>query len=123
MENEVRITVKLPADLLADVKAKAEKTNTTVSALVRQFLLAYVKHNNELTCDTNNSIYSYHENAKKKRELKEAIKAAREDFRDKRADALVLRDKLTKESAEIAQIVWHAKVSEYNDFCQTDKKE
>lgn len=117
MENEVRINVKLPADLLADVKVKAEKHNTTVSVLVRDFLLAYVKHNNEPSCDTDNSIYSYHEKAKKKRELKEAIKHTREDFREKREDLKMSSRKLDTDVVASANYDWRLAIKEYKTFC------
>jgi hypothetical protein len=115
MENETKITIKLPADLLADVKLKAEKSNTTVSSLVRNFLLAYIEHDNDFSCDRTNPIYSYHENAKKKQELKENISKARTEFKDVRSNLSDLKQKSTLVS--LARAEWHNAVEDYNTFC------
>ena len=123
MENEARINVKLPADLLADVKLKAENNGTTVSTLVRNFLLAYVKHNNMPSCDMNNPIYSYHENAKKKRELKEAAEQAYKDYVEER-DSLNEHSSLLDEGfSDKAKRIWHKAIKKYNDFCLTGEED
>lgn len=115
MENEVRINVKLPADLLAEVKLKAEKNGITVSELVRKFFLAYAEHDNNISCDMTNSIYSYHENAKKKQELKENISKARAEFKEVRSNLTDFKQNSTL--IMVARNEWHNAVEDYNVFC------
>ena len=44
MENEVRLNVKLTADLLEKVKAAAKEKQLTVSSLTRLLLVNYVEN-------------------------------------------------------------------------------
>ena len=44
MENEVRLNIKLTADLLNDVKAVAKEKQLTVSSLTRLLLINYVEN-------------------------------------------------------------------------------
>jgi hypothetical protein len=44
MENEVRLNIKITADLLNRVKAAAKKKQLTVSSLTRLLLVNYVDH-------------------------------------------------------------------------------
>lgn len=43
MENEVRLNIKLTADLLARIKAAAKAKQLTVSSLTRLLLIDYVE--------------------------------------------------------------------------------
>ena len=125
MENEVRLNVKLPADLLEVVKAKAERDNFTVSSLIRKFFLAYVSDEAATVDKDSNSIYSYQEIAKKKRELKVAVKQAHEAFNEAQRDSSELFvNKHTGESLfiEAARATWKSAVAEYNRFCDMHKK-
>lgn len=123
MENETKITVKLPADLLAAVKDKAGKNNLTVSALVRKFFLAYIS-DEETSCKSTNAIYNYKEVAKRKRELKEAIKYAHEDFNERQIEFQDFFRQHHKESIFVANArkTWKYAVAEYKAFCEECKR-
>ena len=123
MENETKITVKLPADLLAAVKTKSNADSLTVSALVRKLLLAYVQ-GEETSCETTNSIYSYQEVAKKKRELKEAVRLAHEDFNERQIEFQDFLERHHKESIFVANArrTWKHAVADYKAFCEECKR-
>ena len=123
MENEARPAVKLPADLLAAVKDKADKNNLTVSALVRKFFLAYVS-DEEISYKSTNAIYDYKEVAKRKRELKEAVKVAHEDFNERQIEFQDFFKQHHKESIFVANArkTWKHAVAEYKAFCEECKR-
>lgn len=123
MENETKITIKLPADLLAAVKAKADKKNTTVSALVRKFFLTYVTGEDELVCETSNAIYSYQDIAARKRELKEAVREAHKEFNERQQEYADFFKQNKKESIFVtnARYSWKRAVAEYKAFCEEHK--
>ena len=80
--------------------------------LTRKLFLDYIGN---CGSKTDHSIYTYHEFAKKKRELKENIQKAHNNY-------LALRNSLAgfvKESVlvEQARLVWRDAVDEYNTFC------
>lgn len=117
MENETKITIKLPADLLESVKVKAEKEGATVSSLVRNFFLAYTSTSQNINFEVNsaNSIYTYQDIAKRKRELKEAVKCAHEEYKETK-----LRYSSFKKDCPaiiIARDLWKQAVADYNNFC------
>ena len=121
MENEAKLVVRLPEDLLAAVKVKASKNDLTVSALIRKFFLAYVANEGEVLCEASNAIYSYKEIANRKRELKEAVKKAHEAFNEAQRDSSGdFINKKTKESifVESARTSWKRAVYEYKAFCE-----
>ena len=125
MENETRLTIRLPEDLLEAVKAKAEKKNLTVSSLVRKFFLAYISDEDEAPNENSNSIYSYQDIAKKKRELKEAVKQAHEAFNEAQRDySNMFVNRRTRESifVESARDSWKGAVAAYNRFCAECKQ-
>lgn len=121
MENETKVVIRLPEDLLCAVKAKANRNNLTVSALVRKFFLAYVA-DEEITCDTSNSIYSYNDVAKQKRELKEAVKLAHDAFNEAKSDDS-FANQTTKEGifVDTARARWKRTVADYKAFCDESK--
>lgn len=125
MQNETRLTVRLPEDLLEAVKTKAEAESLTISSLIRNFFLDYISAENETLDRNSNSIYTYWEVAKKKRELKEAVKQAHEAFNEtQRECANLLVNKRTGESIYIttAREEWKGSVAAYNSFCDECKK-
>ena len=132
MKDEARLAVKLPADLLAEVHAKARSQGTTVSALVRKFFLAYVSSNWEITgsLDIANPIYNYQENAKQKRKLKEDIKQLHTKFNEMQADEAeepFYKTKGKRESPVVsrAREDWKSAIEKYNTFsseCKTSKE-
>lgn len=124
MENEARLSIKLPADLLEAVKIKADKNNLTVSALVRKFFLTYVTDESEPVKESSNAIYHYQDVAKRKRELKEAIKEAHKDFTTRK---LFYADYFKKTGEEhdsvlMARHWWKDAIAEYRTFCNGCKQ-
>ena len=119
MKDEPRLAVKLPADLLAEVHAKAHDRGTTVSDLVRKFFLVYVSTNWESSAelDTNNPIYNHQENAKRKRKLKENIRQTYIDYKDARDSIDERSTKLDKDHLSCTKFKWHNAVEDYNAFC------
>lgn len=115
MENEARLNIKLPADLLAEVKLIAEEKDLTVSTLVRNLLLHYAAANRSDTFGTDNSIYIYQDVAKRKRELREEIKRTHTNFNEAKSRF----SNFKKESILVAnaRADWKSAIQDYNNFC------
>lgn len=119
MKNETRLSVKLPADLLAVVHAKAADRQTTVSALVRKFLVTYATTNWEADCDLANPIYTYQETAQRKRELKEETRQLHAEYAE--AKQLSKVDKKYQQKADNTREQWKRSIDTYNTFCSEYK--
>ena len=123
MENETRLTIRLPEDLLEAVKAKAERDNLTISSLTRKLFIAYISDESE-AIDAN-PIYNYQDVAKKKRELKEAVKQAHKAFNEAQQEySNAFVNKRNKESifVESARTSWKSAITDYNMFCSEHRQ-
>lgn len=122
MENEVRLNIKITDAYLQQIKQIAKKKGCTVSSIVRTLLADFVEANKLLLDNPTTEALgiskkildnlAYHSNAQRKRELKQAIQAAHEDYRDtysccgKKAKA-----------TELARASWKQAILNYNTFC------
>ena len=121
MDNEVRLNIKLPKELLDAAKAAAKEKQLTVSSLTRVLLSNYINsENRDVLCvaeiqKPKIASTRYHDVAQKKRELKQRIAEAHEEYlqyRHPKPGRYV-----TAYGVELARQAWKQAINEYKTFC------